>query len=64
MKKRGTRKLQELGFIDLEVHKGLWGFYAINKEYNKQRGTTCRKTQNEVVEDIQKGSFPIEIKET
>ena len=56
--KRGTKKLQELGYRDLEVHKGLWGFYIANKTYLRQIGTTCRKTQNECVNDVLQGMLP------
>lgn len=62
IRKRGTKKLRELGFVNLEVHKGMWGFYAFDKRYCRQRGTICRKTQDEVIKDIQKGNRPIKLK--
>jgi len=61
IRKRGTKKLRELGFENLEVHKFMAGFCVLDKRYIRQRGTTCRKTQDEVVKDIQNGELPIEL---
>ena len=62
IRKRGTRKLKELGFKHLEIHKGMWGFYALDNRFFGQKGTFCRKTQDEVIKDIQNGKRPIKLK--
>lgn len=56
--KRGTKKLKKLGYANLEVNKGLWGFSARDIRFKSQLGTTIRKTQDEVIADIQNGKKP------
>ena len=40
----------------------MWGFYALDNRFFGQKGTFCRKTQDEVIKDIQNGKRPIKLK--
>lgn len=58
-----TKKLQTAGFVNLEVHRGLWGFSVQDKRYKRQSWEAVRKTSKEVVEDVLiHGKLPKEIK--
>ena len=49
--KRATRQLQQT-YPNLEVHKGLWGYYCTNKKYTRQHGTPCRDRTTQVLRDV------------
>ncbi len=55
--------MRELGFKNLEVHKFMHGFCALDSRFCRQQGTVCRKTQDEVIKDIQKGALPEKLKD-
>ena len=56
--KRVTNKLRASG-IDLEIHRGLYGYCATDPRLRKQRSTPVRDTVCEVVADISAGIRPV-----
>lgn len=58
--KRATKQLAEMGYPDLVVHKGLYGYSVQNRTYRKQHCTPVRKTPDAAVQDIRDGRQPEE----
>jgi hypothetical protein len=59
LSKRGTKKLRDAGIQDIEVHKGLYGFYLYDPRLSYQTGTSCRDTADRAVEDALGGLRPV-----
>jgi hypothetical protein len=56
--KRATRQLQQT-YPNLEVYKGIWGYYCLNKKYSRQYGTLCRDKITQVLRDVlERNMFP------
>lgn len=55
-----TKELQSHGWTNLEIRKGVHGFYCVDTRFKKQRsGAPVRKTAAEVVNDILSGKLPV-----
>ena len=62
MLKRATKKLHDLGYPHLSVHRGLWGYSARDDRFRVQRGRVS-DTAQEVIDDVLSGIVPVEVKE-
>lgn len=60
--KRATAVLQAAG-VDLQVKKGLYGYYLYSPYFRKQRGK-CHDTVKEVIVAALQGEQPVEIPDT
>lgn len=56
--KRATAELARHGLSEIEVRKGLWGYYAVDTTYRKQSWPTCRSTAKEIIADVLAGVRP------
>lgn len=56
--KRGTKALHDAGFKDLEIEKGIYGFYLRDPLLSAQRGSVVKKTYQECIELAKQGKRP------
>lgn len=62
---RPTKEIQSHGWTNIEIRKGVYGFYAVDTRFTKQRGgAPVRKTAAQVINDILSGNLPINLGET
>jgi hypothetical protein len=52
MMKRATKALADAGYPHLEVRKGMYGYYCLDRRFKRQRGTLVRQSAGDVVRDV------------
>jgi len=56
--KRATKKLQDAGY-NLEVHKGLWGYYVFDPNIKERQSSRVYLTLEECLRDVlENGALP------
>lgn len=50
--KRATKKLADAGHPNLQVRKGMYGYYCIDKALKRQSWPAVRETAQQVVDDV------------
>lgn len=57
LSKRATKKLNEAGQPELEIHKGLWGYTVHHKQWTSQRSKVFQ-TPGDAIEGAIAGIAP------
>lgn len=52
MMKRATRALADAGLPHLEVRRGKYGYYCLDRRFKRQHGTLVRQTAADVIRDV------------
>lgn len=58
--KRATRKLQEAGFVSLEVHRCAYGYSVRDRRYVRQTGRVYQTAAEAVASVIEDGQLPVQ----